>query len=102
MSRLRANPDLRAEVSAARAWSVPRSVFLSWDADDQGYALALLALESETCDGCGHPVTESMDSANQFGYRAELVRCHACAAADRATEGDGINRAGLRVKVVRR
>ena len=77
-------------------------MFLSWDADDQGYALALLALESEACDGCGHPVSESMDPTNQFGYHAELLRCHACAAADKATEGDGVNRAGLRVKVVRR
>jgi len=102
VSRLRANPDLRAEVEAARAWSVPRSEFLSWDADDRGFALALLAIEAETCSGCGHPVAESMDAANQFAYRAELLRCHACAAADKATEGDGINHAGLRVRVVRR
>ena len=102
MSRLRANQVLRAEMEAARAWSVPRSEFLRWTEDDRGYALALLALESETCDGCGHPVAESMASENQYGYRAELVRCHACAVAAKATDVDGINHAGLRVKVVRR
>jgi hypothetical protein len=89
-------------VEAARAWSVPRSEFLGWDDDDRGYALALLALESETCTGCGHPVAESMDVANQYAYRAELLRCHACAAADSATDVDGINHAGLRVRVMRR
>ena len=90
------------EVEAARAWGVPRSVFLGWSDDDRGYAMALLDIESRECAGCGHPLDESMSAAMEFGYRAELVRCHACAAADRATDVEGLNRAGLRVRVERR
>lgn len=101
MSRLRQLPDVLAEVEAARAWGVPRSEFLSWPDDDRGWALALLALDADTCSGCGHPLSESMDAANQFAYRAEPVRCFACAAADTAADKQE-NKSGLRVRTVRR
>jgi hypothetical protein len=46
--------------------------------------LALLAEEGDECPGCGHPLEESTDAANEFVYRAASRQCHVCATRDRA------------------
>lgn len=68
----------------------------AWLQVDTDLALALTDLEAERCD-CGHSRLESMDPANEFAYRAEPIRCHACAARDRAARvDDGMDPAGIR------
>lgn len=58
-----------------------------WDDDERGWMLALNALRKGTCEGCGHPLIESMDPANQFRYRVDAPsRCHACTALSIAYE----------------
>ena len=37
-----------------------------------------------TCSGCGLPRDETMRTEAQFLYSSEPIRCHACAARDRA------------------
>lgn len=83
------------EVEAARAWGVPHSILTGrirrpgdaeWTAQDAAYAVALTALESMRCGGCGTDRRESMDPANEFAYHAEAMRCFACAARDREGE----------------
>ena len=51
-------------------------------------ALALATYEADLCQGCGQPMTESMDPENERGYVAPPPhRCHACTAvAARAEE----------------
>lgn len=41
--------------------------------------MALLAYEADLCE-CGQPRSESMEARNEDAYRAEPLRCHACAA----------------------
>ena len=36
------------------------------------------------CTGCGLPRDETMAKEAQFAYVSEPIRCHACAARDRA------------------
>ncbi len=75
-----------------------------WTGQDTALAVALTTIEAATCT-CGHDRRESMDSANEYAYRAEAVRCHACAARDRAAEAyakqDG-SMAGLAFAVKRK
>lgn len=86
-----------------------RSVFLGaatdspWSDEDRAWATALLAYEKALCS-CGQPVAESFAPENEFEYTATLMRCHACAQADRATEAlpESADRAGLRVQVTRK
>ena len=100
-------------MEAARSWGVPHSILTGrapiqgqplWTAQDTALAVALTALEAATCS-CGHDRRESMDAANEYGYVADAVRCHACAARDRAAEAyakqDG-STAGLMFTVRRR
>ena len=49
--------------------------------------MALVADEREACPGCGEPVSISTSPEAEESYRAEAVRCHACAAQARATRG---------------
>lgn len=89
----------RAELDAARAWGVPRSLFLGaplpapgeplWTEEDRDWALALIALEADRCGGCGQPRSESTHSRNEFAYTAEPQRCHACAAMEKAARTFG-------------
>lgn len=91
-------------MQAARAWGVPRSVFLSWTEDDREWALALLAYEADLCV-CGQPRSESMNPSAEFGtYRADRLRCHACAEIARASErftGPGSDARGLYISLTR-
>ena len=88
------DPALRLEVEAARSWGVPHSILTGrvpgagqplWTAQDTALAVGLTALEAVTCS-CGHDRRESMAPENEYGYVAEAVRCHACAARDRTAE----------------
>lgn len=69
----------------------------AWTQDDTDLALALTAIDGERCSGCGHPRSESMDPAREFDWKAEAVRCHSCAARDRAARkvGDGWDDSGI-------
>jgi hypothetical protein len=92
--RLRTEPLVRAELEAARAWAVPRSVFLgrivgpgepAWTEQDRQWAIALLAEEKAT-HTCGHLIEESFAKENDGRYVGEAIRCHACAAAQRESQ----------------
>jgi len=100
-------------VEAARSWGVPHSILTGravadgqplWTTQDTALAVALTAIEAATC-ACGHDRRESMDAANEYAYTAVAVRCHACAARDRAAEAyakqDGLM-AGLAFTVKRK
>lgn len=101
-------------MEAARAWGVPRSVFLGrvvkpgeplWLADDRWWALALLEAESGLCGDCGQPLHESTHADNEYEYDAAVSRCHGCAAAGRrmkAVQDGNAETAGLHVSVFRR
>lgn len=93
---------------------MPRSVFLGrpvpaageplWLEEDRNWALALLQVEAEQCPGCGQPWAEASDRENEFAWRAEIARCHACAAGHRAVanhEKAGGDTRGLHVRVIR-
>lgn len=91
---------------------MPRSVFLgrvvadgepAWLPDDRAWALALAEVEADDCPSCGHPRSVTTLPSSEFAYRAEAVRCHACAAIERegrdfAKDGDT---AGLLMRAVR-
>ncbi|MFD9405398.1 hypothetical protein ACFWA4_42115, partial [Streptomyces sp. NPDC060011] len=92
---------------------VPRSVFMGrvvadgeplWLPEDRAWALALLQVEADACPDCGQPWGEATDKANEFAYRAELIRCHACttsASAVRAYQDKGGASEGLHVHLER-
>lgn len=99
-------------MEAARAWGVPRSVFLGrpqpgpgeplWLAEDRWWALALLEAEAGTCRDCGMPTAESTDPANEYGYTAEPFLCHGCVAVAlrvRALQDGDARTDGLQVHV---
>lgn len=105
IARLTEDPDLRAEVATARAWSVPHSELLGripppgeprWTDRDRGLALALTAYEKGLHE-CGQPITEAFDPANEEAYTAEGIRCWACATAARASAAFDGNRDGLSI-----
>lgn len=76
-----------------------------WTEEDRAWALALLAVEDEVCRGCGQPVADSTDPALEEMWRAEVIRCHACATAGReaaAFQHDSADQHGINVRVHRR
>lgn len=102
-------------MTAARAWGVPRSIFLGrpmpapgeplWTEEDRAWAIALVTVEAEACPDCGNPWSETSSADNEFSYRAELVRCHACATSAKAVAAFEHNRgdaAGMHVLVHKR
>lgn len=56
-----------------------------WLDTDRLLALSLLHIEADTCSGCGHPRTESMDIDNAETYQTKIIKCHACAAREART-----------------
>ncbi|PJN24065.1 hypothetical protein [Kitasatospora sp. CB02891] len=62
---------------------IPASGDPLWLDDDRAWALALLQVEGEACRGCGQSVADSTDPALEEMWRADVIRCHACAAAGR-------------------
>lgn len=66
-------------MEAARAWGARRSEFLSWDEDDRAWALALHAVEQDTCPDCRQPLSESTAPDAEGLYTAEQVgECAGC------------------------
>ncbi|MFG2400776.1 hypothetical protein [Streptomyces lydicus] len=63
-----------------------------WTDEDRAWALALAEVERDCCPDCGQPWTEAADEKNEFAYKAELLRCHACATG--ARESHRYQRAG--------
>lgn len=76
-----------------------------WTAQDTALAVALTSIEAATCV-CGHDRRDTMNPDNEYGYIATAVRCHACAARDRAAEAysssSGSSMAGLAFRVDRK
>lgn len=75
-----------------------------WTAQDAAYAVALTSIEAAACS-CGHDRRESMAAGNEYAYQADAVRCHACAARERAAEAyakQGGSMAGLSFAVTRK
>lgn len=101
-------------METARAWGVPRSVFLGrvvgpgeplWLPEDRWWALALAEDEANRCRDCGHDLTETMAPDAEDAYDATLTRCHGCAAAARrvaAFTDEGGRTEGLQISVHRR
>lgn len=67
---------------------MPRSVFLGrvvaegeplFLDEDRAWAFALAEVEADTCPDCQQQWSEATDPENEFSYRAEVIRCHACA-----------------------
>jgi len=77
-----------------------------WTDDDRAWAIALLVVEDEVCRGCGQPVTESTDPELEELWAAEVVRCHACAAAGRHMEAwqrsPGVDPHGAHARIIRK
>jgi len=63
----------------------------------------LIAAENATCS-CGEDIADSYDPANEFAYTTEVLRCHACAAVDRAREAlpEKADLSGLRIHAKRK
>ena len=58
-----------------------------WTDADRGYALAWQQLEDAKCPcGCGQPIDESTDPANEDAYQGHAVRCFAGQAREAALE----------------
>jgi hypothetical protein len=75
-----------------------------WLEDDRAWALALQVVEADVCPDCRQPWSEATSKDNEYAWRAELARCHACAAAARATgefQSSGGDMRGLHVHVSR-
>lgn len=84
---------------------MPRPGEVLWTDEDREWALALLQVEAELCRGCGQPIGESTDPALEELWRAEVIRCHACATAGRHIESwqkEGGDAHGANVHVIRR
>ena len=91
---------------------MPLSVFTGhrpadgrWTADDTALAVALHQIEALECSGCGQDRTATMNTAHEFDWQVEAVRCHACAARERYAEShmkNGGSAAGLSFVVHRK
>ena len=57
-----------------------------WLPEDRAWSLALLHVEADTCPQCHQPWGEATAREAEEGYRAELVRCHACTASAQAVK----------------
>ncbi|MFD0405023.1 hypothetical protein [Kitasatospora sp. NPDC127116] len=76
-----------------------------WTDSDRAWALALLAVEDETCRGCGQPIGEATSPDTEGRWEAELIRCHPCTTASTTTtrfQQDGGDPAGVHVHVHRK
>lgn len=112
MDRLRDTAlPFRREVEAARAWSTPRSVFLGrlpgpgealWLPEDRWWAMALQAVEADTCGSCGQSLASSTHIDGEDAFNSELVTCHGCRAAAmrvRVNQEGGTRMEGVQVRV---
>lgn len=78
----------------------------TWTQSDTALALALQRIEATKCSGCGQDRRASMNPDQEFSWRVEPLRCHACATRDRAAAAhakqDGSSTAGLLWAVTRK
>jgi hypothetical protein len=75
-----------------------------WLPEDRAWAFALLDVEADSCPECHQPWSEATAKEAEFGYRTELIRCHACttsAQAVRAYQDKGGKADGLHVHLER-
>lgn len=49
-----------------------------WLDEDRYWAEALAEVEADTCPECRQPWSETTNPENEFAYRAQVIRCHAC------------------------
>lgn len=82
-------------LSAARAWTVPPTVFLGHRADegpwtnrDRELAEALVIYEAGLCPGCAQPLSESLDPDREGWYEVHIQTCAACRAKAAAKSGE--------------
>jgi hypothetical protein len=59
-----------------------------WTEDDVEAVLAYQALHDEICQGCGNPLSESMNPDNDGQYKATRLVCHGCRAREEAARSD--------------
>ena len=90
---------------------MPHSVFMGravqpgeplWLPEDRAWALALMEVEADSCPECRQPWHEATDIKNEFAYRAEVIRCHACttsAKTVKAKQDKGESVEGLHVRL---
>jgi hypothetical protein len=84
---------------------VPQPGEALWTDEDRAWALALLQVEADSCPDCGQPWSETSDIDNEYQYRAELHRCHACAAGAKAVsrfQKDRGDMSGLHVLITKK
>ncbi|MFF2522230.1 hypothetical protein [Streptomyces liangshanensis] len=75
-----------------------------WLNEDREWAMALAEVEADRCPDCKEPWSESSDPANEFAYRADLLRCHTCATAARtahAHQESGGDTRGIHVAITK-
>jgi hypothetical protein len=75
-----------------------------WLDEDRAWALALLDVEADACPDCGQRWSEATALDGEDAYKADLVKCHACAISAKAVrahqDGKG-DTDGLHVHVER-
>lgn len=57
-----------------------------WLEEDRAWALALLEVEGNSCPDCGQPWDIATDKTNEYEFKADLIRCHACTASAMAVQ----------------
>lgn len=67
-----------------RPWPQPGEPL--WLEDDTEAVLEWMREKALECVGCGLPRDETMDRDNDGAYISEPIKCHACAARDRAAD----------------
>lgn len=75
-----------------------------WLPEDRDKVIAYELEQDSLCPGgCGRPARESMARENQLKYRAEPIRCHACAERDRTKQAydkrEGSDDSGLFIRL---
>ncbi len=76
-----------------------------WLEEDRQWAMALMDVEADTCKDCGQPWGEATAQENEFTYKADLIRCHACTTATKAVsqyQNQGGDGRGLHVSIKKR
>ncbi|MFJ6293191.1 hypothetical protein ACIQJX_07505 [Streptomyces griseoviridis] len=73
-----------------------------WLQEDTLLAIEWQRLQDETCGGCGHLLSESLDEAND--YEARKITCFACQAKElaehAASEREGADLSGHKMTVI--
>lgn len=85
-----------------------------WDEEQQALVLALLAVEADTCPGCGLPLSETTEDVLDANGEVDPVksaaqyvvkpasRCHACQALHQVKPDDYMEPESLRLSITKR